>query len=198
MLKFCSKKAAKTDWKWAIIEAFVLSLITSRGFAYNNDENGEKSGGICAPAVFAIGMNCGVKLLGIKLGLKYFVMHFDYVTSDSLTIRVSFSNLYKSAKITQTMCQFPFVVPASKNTVDDLAGGKGQTGKSPKSTSWTMFIVDNHTLLKIHTGRQFSHLKSVQMCSHMTLKEFVQIVKLNIITGRDAYKRVYSISVISI
>ena len=41
------------------------------------------------------------------------------------------------------MCQFPFVVPPKKNTVEDVAGFAGAAGKSPRATSWTMFIVDN-------------------------------------------------------
>ena len=102
--------------------------------------------------------------------LKYFVMHFDYITTDNLTIRISFSNLYKSAKITSTMCQFPFVVPPSKNTVEDVAGCHGLTGKSPRSTSWTMFIIDNKALLRRHTNREFGSLKSIQICSNLLLK----------------------------
>ena len=54
--------------------------------------------------------------------LKYFVMHFDLLTTDNQTIRISFSNLYKNAKNTAGMSQFPFIVPPSKNSVQDVAG----------------------------------------------------------------------------
>ena len=68
--------------------------------------------------------------------MKYFVMHFDIVCSDGLGVRLSFSNLFKTSKTTASQIQFPFLVPPSKNTVEEISGFKGSVGKTPKSTPW--------------------------------------------------------------
>ena len=70
------------------------------------------------------------------LPLKFFVLHFDVVCSDGVGVRLSFSNLFKTAKATATHLQFPFLVPPSKNTVEEISGFKGSTGKTAKNTPW--------------------------------------------------------------
>ena len=50
---------------------------------------------------------------------KYFVVHVDLATDDGLTIRVSFSNMFKEFKSTSTWLQFPFVSSPPPGSVDE-------------------------------------------------------------------------------
>ena len=66
-------------------------------------------------------------LLFLPIPTKYFVTHVDVVTTDSLVIRLSFSNLFKEFKSTATWLQFPFICNPSKGSVAFYAadGAKG-------------------------------------------------------------------------
>ena len=67
-------------------------------------------------------------LLFCPIPTKYFVVHVDVATQDSLVIRLSFSNLFKEFKSTATWLQFPFLCNPAKGSVDYFAavGGRGK------------------------------------------------------------------------
>ena len=82
---------------------------------------------------------------------KYFVFHFDLAAEgEHSTFRISFSNMFKAPKITSSTAQFPFYVAPGLNSVDGLAGGAGTLGVAPKSSQWTMFILDMKTVMKYY------------------------------------------------
>ena len=55
---------------------------------------------------------------------KYFVVHIDVATDDGLTIRISFSNMFKEFKSTSTWLQFPFVSSPPPGSVDEVTVGE--------------------------------------------------------------------------
>ena len=55
---------------------------------------------------------------------KYFVVHIDVATDDGLTIRISFSNMFKEFKSTSTWLQFPFVSSPPPGSVDEVTLGE--------------------------------------------------------------------------
>ena len=67
-------------------------------------------------------------LLFRPIATKYFVVHIDVATRDSLVVRLSFSNLFKEFKSTATWLQFPFVCNPAKGSVAFYAAA-GARGK---------------------------------------------------------------------
>ena len=69
-------------------------------------------------------------LLFRPIATKYFVVHVDVATQDSLVIRLSFSNLFKEFKSTATWLQFPFICNPAKGSVAfyAAAGARGKNG----------------------------------------------------------------------
>ncbi|XP_069761479.1 WD repeat-containing protein 90 isoform X2 [Narcine bancroftii] len=104
---------------------------------------------------------------------KYFVVHFDAVTEDSQVIRISFSNLFKEFKSTATWLQFPFVCGAVKGSVYNTTAKTAKqdlVGLAPVGVKWTCLILDLHYILSFYLSRQYSHLKSIKLCSNMFVK----------------------------
>lgn len=58
---------------------------------------------------------------------KYFVVHLDVATDEGLTIRISFSNMFKEFKSTSTWLQFPFVSSPPPGSVDEVTLGEATT-----------------------------------------------------------------------
>ena len=104
-------------------------------------------------------------------GGKYFVAHFDIAADEGMSIRLSFSNMYKAAKLQAGSGQFPFLVAPSPTSVDGLASGaKGVQGAAPSSARWTMLIVDLKASMLIYFKARFRHLKGVTICSSCHVK----------------------------
>ena len=103
---------------------------------------------------------------------KTFVLHLDLLgpVEDDITFRISFSNMYKAAKIGHNQAQFPFHVAPAPGSVDGRTGSKGTSGPAPKSTRWTMFIIDMKKIMKVYFNRRYSELKGVKICSACSLK----------------------------
>ena len=66
---------------------------------------------------------------------KYFVVHVDVATEDGLTIRISFSNMFKEFKSTSTWLQFPFVSSPPPGSVDEVTLGEAGTISSKELCS---------------------------------------------------------------
>eukprot|EP00916_Digyalum_oweni_P009217 GHVL01015563.1.p1 GENE.GHVL01015563.1~~GHVL01015563.1.p1 ORF type:complete len:183 (-),score=10.65 GHVL01015563.1:107-655(-) len=69
-------------------------------------------------------------LLFCPVPTKYFVVHVDVATQDSLVVRLSFSNLFKEFKSTATWLQFPFLCNPAKGSVAFYAAAAGVKGIS--------------------------------------------------------------------
>ena len=102
---------------------------------------------------------------------KYFVFHFDLAAEgEHSTFRISFSNMFKTPKITSSTAQVPFYVAPGLNSVDGAAGGAASLGIAPKSSQWTMFILDMKTVMKYYFKKRFSELKMAKICANCLLK----------------------------
>ena len=102
---------------------------------------------------------------------KYFVFHFDLAAEgEHSSFRISFSNMFKTPKITSSTAQFPFYVAPGLNSVDGAAGGAACLGVAPKSSQWTMFILDMKTVMKYYFKKRFSELKMAKICANCFLK----------------------------
>ncbi|XP_066924682.1 WD repeat-containing protein 90-like [Clytia hemisphaerica] len=106
---------------------------------------------------------------------KYFSIHLDVVTSDSIVIRISLSNIFKEFKSTSTWLQFPVFANPVQGSVDEattLASNIPDNclGGSPKSSRWTLLCLNMQYVLSVYLNKQFSHLKSIRLCSSMFLK----------------------------
>lgn len=80
---------------------------------------------------------------------KYFVVHIDVATDDGLTIRISFSNMFKEFKSTSTWLQFPFVSSPPPGSVDEVTLGESGTISSKNLCyhSFCLLLVLVHVLL---------------------------------------------------
>ncbi|KAL8597435.1 hypothetical protein ACOMHN_050933 [Nucella lapillus] len=103
---------------------------------------------------------------------KYFVVHIDVATQDSLVIRLSFSNLFKEFKSTSTWLQFPFLCNAAKGSVDYYAsvGAREQSGPAPASTRWTVLCLDLNFILSTYLHRTHAYVKGMRLCANMLVK----------------------------
>ncbi|GFO23380.1 WD repeat-containing protein 90 [Plakobranchus ocellatus] len=103
---------------------------------------------------------------------KHFVVHLDVATTDNLIIRISFSNLFKSFKSTSTWLQLPFVCsPSPGHTPAYVAEAtRDQSGPAPMVTRWTVLCLDLQHMLSMYLNRRFHYIKSMRLCSSMTVK----------------------------
>lgn len=104
---------------------------------------------------------------------RYFVVHLDAATEGGLTIRISFSNLFKEFKCTSTWLQFPFVCHAAKGSVEHRTadGAKSDLiGAAPLAQKWTMLVLDLQYILSIYINRKYSHIKNLRICANLVLK----------------------------
>ncbi|RMX43573.1 hypothetical protein pdam_00010827, partial [Pocillopora damicornis] len=106
---------------------------------------------------------------------KYFVVHVDLATDDGLTIRISFSNMFKEFKSTSTWLQFPFVSSPPPGSVDEATLSEAGTitslvGTTSQTTRWTVLVLDFRYILSVYLNRQYSYMKSIRLCANMFLK----------------------------
>ena len=113
---------------------------------------------------------------------KFFVFHIEVVTKDDLVVRISVSNLFKCLKCTSTWIQFPYRYPIaqSESSVDLATSRNCKTsstekdvnlgGPSPQNSRWTFLSVNLQEMLKVYTNNQFSHIKAIQLCANMHVR----------------------------
>ncbi|CAH3162897.1 unnamed protein product [Porites lobata] len=106
---------------------------------------------------------------------KYFVVHIDVATDDGLTIRISFSNMFKEFKSTSTWLQFPFVSSPAPGSVDEVTVGEASVlsslvGMTPQATRWTVLVLDFRYILSVYLNRQYAYMKNIRLCASMFLK----------------------------
>ncbi|PFX32008.1 WD repeat-containing protein 90 [Stylophora pistillata] len=106
---------------------------------------------------------------------KYFVVHVDLATDDGLTIRISFSNMFKEFKSTSTWLQFPFVSSPPPGSVDEVTLSETGTitslvGTTSQTTRWTVLVLDFRYILSVYLNRQYSYMKNIPLCANMFLK----------------------------
>lgn len=107
------------------------------------------------------------------LPTRYFVVHIDAATEEGLTIRISFSNLFKEFKCTSTWLQFPFICHAARGSVEHRAseGAKSDmVGAAPLAQKWTMLVMDMQYILSVYINRKYSHLKNLRICANLMVK----------------------------
>uniref|UniRef100_A0A8B9RIY0 WD repeat domain 90 n=1 Tax=Astyanax mexicanus TaxID=7994 RepID=A0A8B9RIY0_ASTMX len=100
---------------------------------------------------------------------KHFVVHVDIASEEGQVIRVSFSNLFKEFKSTATWLQFPFLF----HTAVVLMCASGLVGPAPASVRWTCLMMDMRYVLSVYLNKTHSHLKSIKLCSNMTVKNLM-------------------------
>jgi len=106
---------------------------------------------------------------------KYFVVHIDVATDDGLTIRISFSNMFKEFKSTSTWLQFPFVSSPPPGSVEEVTLGEASAlsslvGNTSQTTRWTVLVLDFRYILSVYLNRQYAYMKNVRLCANMFLK----------------------------
>ena len=74
------------------------------------------------------------------------MVHIDVATDDGLTIRISFSNMFKEFKSTSTWLQFPFVSSPPPGSVDEVTVGEASV-LSSKSNNIVNTLLTNYSLL---------------------------------------------------
>ena len=110
------------------------------------------------------------------LPTKYFVFHIEVVTRDDLVIRISVSNLFKEFKCTSTWIQFPYAYPAPANSVEAVTAPGNQSGNhhqhhpAPPNSRWTLLCLNLKDMLSKYVQRQYSHVKTIQLCSSMLVR----------------------------
>ena len=72
---------------------------------------------------------------------KYFVVHLDVATDDGLTIRISFSNMFKEFKSTSTWLQFPFVSSPPPGSVEEVTLGEAGTISSKNLCCHSFYLL---------------------------------------------------------
>uniref|UniRef100_A0A3B1KG90 CFA20 domain-containing protein n=1 Tax=Astyanax mexicanus TaxID=7994 RepID=A0A3B1KG90_ASTMX len=107
---------------------------------------------------------------------KHFVVHVDIASEEGQVIRVSFSNLFKEFKSTATWLQFPFLCGAASGSVYETTAKSakhGLVGPAPASVRWTCLMMDLRYVLSVYLNKTHSHLKSIKLCSNMTVKNLM-------------------------
>ncbi|XP_017166171.1 WD repeat-containing protein 90 [Poecilia reticulata] len=104
---------------------------------------------------------------------KYFMVHLDVAVKEGQVVRISFSNMFKEFKSTNTWLQFPFLCGAAKDSVYDKtsrSARRGLVGPAPDSVRWTCLMIDLCFTLTFYLNRRHAHLKSVKLCANMAVK----------------------------
>ncbi|XP_053327870.1 WD repeat-containing protein 90 [Spea bombifrons] len=107
---------------------------------------------------------------------KHFVVHADVGAENGQSIRISFSNLFKEFKSTATWLQFPFVCGAVKGSVYDSTAQSARqdlVGPAPSGSRWTCLLLDLKFILSTYLSRNYSHLRSIKLCSNLLVKNLV-------------------------
>lgn len=63
------------------------------------------------------------------------MVHIDVATDEGLTIRISFSNMFKEFKSTSTWLQFPFVSSPLPGSVDEVTVGEASVLSSKSNNT---------------------------------------------------------------
>ncbi len=113
---------------------------------------------------------------------KCFALHVDVVTEDKLTVRLSFSNLFKEFKATTTWLQFPYVIAPPNGSIYELtaAQAKDHSGVAPPLTKWTVLCVDLASVTQQFATRKYASVRSYKLCSSMLVK--------NVVTSDNVYE----------
>lgn len=90
------------------------------------------------------------------MSTKYFVIHMEAGTREGVAVRVSFSNLFKELKSTNTWLQFPFTSTSG-----------GSTDPTPR---WALLTVDLRSTLASFFNQTYMCLKSVKVCANVFIK----------------------------
>ena len=106
---------------------------------------------------------------------KCFSLHIDIATVEKVSIRVSFSNLFKEFKVTSTWLQFPYVIQAPKGTVYEKAemNARDLTGSAPPITKWTILCIDLISLTQSYSSRTFQSVRGYKLCANMLVKNVI-------------------------
>jgi len=82
---------------------------------------------------------------------KYYVLHIYAVAKDDTVLDISITNLFSAIKLLGNVLQYPC----------DL------------SSKWVTICIDMVEVMKVYRGVQFKHLKGVQACSNMFVRNVV-------------------------
>ena len=112
----------------------------------------------------------------------YFVVHLDLqIANSSITVRLSFSNLFKQFKTSPTWLQIPFLIDSSPGTPDGTADCKIPEGvRSPDKTPWIMFCLDLKKTMAVHLNKKYGGLKAIRICANLSVKSvFTSDIEFN-------------------
>ena len=106
---------------------------------------------------------------------KCFSLHVDVATAEKVTIRVSFSNLFKEFKSTSTWLQFPYVIQAPKGSVYEKTelNAKDLSGSAPPITKWTILCIDLIHLLQTYSSRTYHSVRGFKLCANILVKNVI-------------------------
>ncbi len=94
-------------------------------------------------------------------------------TEEGLTVRLSFSNLFKQFKSTATWLQFPFLAGSGKENAGSIQTGSSTsapTKPAPEATRWTLLVLDLRAILSTYLHAKFAYLKSIKLCANLLVK----------------------------
>ena len=106
---------------------------------------------------------------------KCFSLHIDLATVEKVTIRVSFSNLFKEFKSTSTWIQFPYVIQAPKGSVYEKTelNAKDLSGPAPPITKWTILCIDLINLTQTYSSRTYQAVRGYKLCANILVKNVI-------------------------
>ena len=106
---------------------------------------------------------------------KCFSLHIDIATVEKVSLRVSFSNLFKELKVTSTWLQFPYVIHAPRGSVYEKAeiNARDLTGSAPPITKWTILCIDLIGLTQTYSSRTFQSVRGYKLCANMLVKNVI-------------------------
>lgn len=106
---------------------------------------------------------------------KCFSLHIDIATVEKVSIRVSFSNLFKEFKVTSTWLQFPYVIQAPKGSVYEKTelNARDLSGSAPPITKWTILCIDLIGLTQSYSSRTYQCVRGYKLCANMLVKNVI-------------------------
>ena len=104
-------------------------------------------------------------LLFCPLPAKYFVVHLEVVTTNSMVMRISFSNMFKEFKSTSTWLQVPY-----RHGVAEIDGMSNSSSTHRSKCCWTFLVLNLKEILFKYLSSMYSYLKNVKLCSNILVK----------------------------
>ncbi|XP_061665809.1 WD repeat-containing protein 90 isoform X2 [Syngnathoides biaculeatus] len=105
---------------------------------------------------------------------KSFLIVLDVTAEDGRVVRISISNMFKEFKSTATSLLFPFQCGSEFDWIHETTAKSARQHYGPLAlpkVHWTCLMMDLQRTLTIYLNHlYFSHLKSVKLCSYMTVK----------------------------